>query len=74
MNETNQVDSGGAPQLIQVGGNDEAITKLQLAARWAERSAPASGDTLVELLRRFRNAYDFVQAVSHGVEPELAEA
>ena len=54
--------------LIGVEANDETVAKLQLAARWAERYAGTSDD-LTEVLRQFRRAYAFVDAVTNGIEP-----
>src|SRR5579872_866848 len=53
---------------IGVGGGDDSVTRIQLAARWAESYAPAS-DTLGGVLKRFRAAYEYLDAVIHGVEP-----
>lgn len=58
-------------ELIGVQGGDETVAKLQLAARWAERfSAPT--DDLTTMLARFRRAYDYLDAVTHGIEPDNA--
>ena len=57
------------PQLIGLGSGDEGVGRIQLAARWAEAFAPSSGDTLVAALQRFRQAFDYLDAVTHGVEP-----
>jgi hypothetical protein len=57
------------PQLIGVGGGDDAVSRIQLAARWAEAFAPADGDSLRAALTRFRTAYEYLDAVTHGVEP-----
>jgi hypothetical protein len=56
-------------QFITVGAPDESVAKLQLAARWAERYAPRSGDTMAAALKRFRQAYEYVDAITHGIEP-----
>lgn len=56
-------------EVIAVGGGDDAVVRLQLAARWAEAFAPADGDSLPEILRRFRSAYNYIEAVHHGLEP-----
>src|SRR5438477_12383645 len=53
---------------IGVGGGDDSVTRIQLAARWAESYGPAA-DSLGGDLRRFRAAYDYLDAVTHGVEP-----
>lgn len=55
---------------IGVSGMDESIVRLQLAARWAEQFAPENGDSLAAMLRRFRAAYDYLDAVMHGMEPQ----
>jgi hypothetical protein len=53
---------------ISIGGGDDSVTRIQLAARWAESYAPEV-DSLGNVLRRFRAAYDYLDAVIHGVEP-----
>jgi hypothetical protein len=53
---------------ISIGGGDDSVTRIQLAARWAESYAPAS-DSLGGMLKRFKAAYDYLDAVIHGVEP-----
>src|SRR5579871_1844717 len=53
---------------IGVGGGDDSVTRIQLAARWAE-SYGSGSDTLGGVLKRFRAAYDYLDAVIHGVEP-----
>lgn len=55
---------------ISVGGGDENVAKIQLAARWAEQYAPASGDSLDAALRRFKQAYMYVDSVTKLVEPD----
>jgi hypothetical protein len=62
---------------IGVGGGDDSVTRIQLAARWAESYGPPT-DKLGNILKRFRAAYEYLDAVTHGVEPpeleeELAE-
>src|SRR5919204_3598630 len=62
---------------IGVGGGDDSVTRIQLAARWAESYGPPT-DSLGGVLKRFRAAFDYLDAVTHGVEPpdldrELAE-
>ena len=57
---------------IGVGSGDENVAKIQLAARWSEAYAPASGDTLEEALRRFKRVYNFVDSVTKLVEPDEA--
>jgi hypothetical protein len=54
---------------IGVGGGDETVVRIQLAARWAEAFAPARGDSLHATMQRFRQAYEYIDAVTHGVEP-----
>lgn len=61
------------PDRISVGSSDDTIARIQLAARWAESFAPAEGDSLVASLHRFRKAYDYLDAVTHGVEPVALE-
>jgi hypothetical protein len=55
-------------QHIGVGGGDDSVSRIQLAARWAE-AYPGQGDSLSAILKRFRVAYDYLDAVIHGVEP-----
>lgn len=57
-----------ANELIGVQAGDEAVAKLQLAARWAERYSGTAED-IRDVLKRFRMAYDYVNAVTNGVEP-----
>ncbi len=56
-------------ELVAVTSSDEGVAKIQLAARWAEEYAPAEGDSLEAALARFRRAYQYVDAVIHGIEP-----
>lgn len=58
-------------ELIGVQAPDEAVAKLQLAARWAERFGP-DNDDLLKMLGRFKRAYDYLDAVTHGVLPDDA--
>jgi hypothetical protein len=60
---------GGRSERIGVGGGDDGVARIQLAARWAEAFAPAYGDSLGNALKRFRTAYDYLDSVIHGVEP-----
>jgi hypothetical protein len=53
---------------IGVGGGDDSVSRIQLAARWAESYASDS-DSLGSVLKRFRTAYEYLDAVIHGVEP-----
>jgi hypothetical protein len=57
-------------ELIGLGSGDEQVVTLQLAARWAEKYGPEQGDSLEDALRRFRRAYNYVNAVIKLVEPE----
>lgn len=68
-------DSGrpSAGERIGLGGGDDAVVRFQLAARWAESFAPPGGGTLPDALRRFRAAYDYLDAVMHGIEPVSLE-
>jgi hypothetical protein len=59
---------GGRPERIGVGGGDDSVTRIQLAARWAE-SYPTDSDSLSGVLKRFRAAFEYLDAVTHGVEP-----
>jgi hypothetical protein len=56
------------PDRIGVGGGDESVTRIQLAARWAESYGPPT-DSLASILKRFRAAYEYLDAVTHSVEP-----
>ncbi|HEY1292485.1 MAG TPA: hypothetical protein VGJ60_05265 [Chloroflexota bacterium] len=56
---------------IGIGGGDDSVSRIQLAARWAEAYAK-QGDSLASVLKRFRIAYEYIDAVIHGVDtPEL---
>ena len=57
---------------IGVGSGDENVAKIQLASRWAEEYAPATGDTLEEALRRFKRVYNYVDSVTKMMEPDEA--
>jgi hypothetical protein len=61
-------DRDRRPERIGVGGGDDSVTRIQLAARWAE-SYGSDTDSLGRVLKRFRAAYDYLDAVIHGVEP-----
>jgi hypothetical protein len=54
--------------IIGLGGPSEEVIRYQLAARWAERFSQPEDD-LRALLDRFRQAYAYLDAVSHGLEP-----
>ena len=66
--ERDHEDHGRRGERIGIGGGDDSVTRIQLAARWAESYGPAT-DTLGGILRRFRKAYEYLDAVTHGVEP-----
>jgi hypothetical protein len=53
---------------IGIGGGDDSVTRIQLAARWAEAYSPRV-DSLGSALKRFRVAYEYLDSVLHGVEP-----
>ncbi len=55
-------------QRINVGPGDDNLARIQLAARWAEVYAPRT-DSLGSILKRFRAAFEYLDAVTHGVEP-----
>lgn len=56
-------------EYIGVQAGDESVALLQLAARWAERySGP--NDDIEAFLARFRYVYSYVDAITHGVEPD----
>jgi len=58
---------------IGVGGGDDSVSRIQLAARWAEAYGKDS-DSLTTVLKRFRTAYDYLDAVIHGVDPPELES
>jgi hypothetical protein len=60
-----------ASDRVSVGGGDENVAKLQLAARWSEQYAPKEGDTLEAALQRFRRVYTYVDSVTKLVDPEI---
>jgi hypothetical protein len=62
-------ESAGRGDRIGVGGGDDSVARFQLAARWAETFAPENGDNLRAALRRFRTAYEYLDSVTHGIEP-----
>ncbi len=64
----NHEDHGHRGDRIGVGGGDDSVTRIQLAARWAESYGPYT-DSLGAILKRFRAAYEYLDAVIHGVEP-----
>ncbi len=64
-------ESGAQPMRISVGGGDDAVTRIQLAARWAEVYAPAEGDSLQAALQRFKTAFEYLDSVTHGIEPHV---
>ncbi|HEX8966556.1 MAG TPA: hypothetical protein VF937_01665 [Chloroflexota bacterium] len=77
-NRAEREDRNRRGEHIAIGGGDDSVTRIQLAARWAETYGPQA-DSLGGILRRFRAAYDYLDAVIHGVEPpdldrELAES
>jgi len=59
----------GTPEQIEVRTNDERVALLQLAARWSEAFSRHQGDSARAALERFRFAFDYLDAVVHGVEP-----
>jgi hypothetical protein len=56
------------PDRIGLDSSSEAIAVYQLAARWAERCSKPEDD-LPTMLERFRQAYVYLDAVTHGLEP-----
>src|SRR5579871_2926228 len=58
---------------IGVGGGDDSVSRIQLAARWAEAYGK-DADSLVSVLKRFRIAYEYLDAVIHGVDPPQLES
>ena len=67
--DEDEKETGRGSERIGVGGSDDSVARIQLAARWAEAFAPSAGDSLASALRRFRTAYDYLDSVTHGVEP-----
>jgi hypothetical protein len=63
-----QARRDGHGERIGIGGGDDSVSRIQLAARWAEAYG-GQGDSLGNVLRRFRAAYEYLDAVIHGVEP-----
>jgi len=66
-------DGRGGGERIGIGGGDDNVTRIQLAARWSEAYAPDK-DSLGAILKRFRAAYEYLDAVTHGVEPVDVES
>jgi hypothetical protein len=64
----NREDHSRRADRIGIGGGDDSVTRIQLAARWAESYGPYT-DSLGGILKRFRAAYEYLDAVIHGVEP-----
>jgi hypothetical protein len=58
---------------IGIGGGDDSVSRIQLAARWAEAYGKDS-DSLTSVLKRFRTAYEYVDAIIHGVDPPELES
>lgn len=69
MSVTPTTPGGGASEQIGVQAGDEAVAQFQLAARWTERFAQP-GEEISAALARFRKVYLFLDAVTHGVEPD----
>jgi len=69
----NHAERDSRPDRIGIGGGDDSVTRIQLAARWAESYGPGA-DSLANILKRFRAAYDYLDAVIHGVEPADLDA
>lgn len=57
-------------EVIGLGGSDESVVTLQLAARWAEKYGPEKDDSLEDALRRFRRAYNYLNSVIKLVDPD----
>jgi hypothetical protein len=62
----------GTGDRIRVDSYSEVIAITQLAARWSERFAAPAGDAPGAALERFRVAFDYVDAVTHGRSPPEA--
>jgi hypothetical protein len=69
MDETPEQSSRAEDQQIALDSTDEEVLLVQLAARWAERFAPP-GETGSSAAWRFRTAFEYLGAVTHGVEPQ----
>ena len=54
---------------IAVRSDSERIALIQLAARWAERFGDPRTDTRGAVGERFRIAFDYLDAVIHGLKP-----
>ena len=61
-------ERGSRGDRIGIGGGDDSVTRIQLAARWAEAYG-SDKDTLTTILNRSGSTYDYLDAVTHGVEP-----
>jgi hypothetical protein len=59
--------STGEP--IRVQSDREELAIAQLAARWSEAFAPTTGDAPSAALGRFRVAYEYLDAITHGQRP-----
>lgn len=66
-------DAKHRDERIGVGAGDDAVVRIQLAARWAEVYSSAT-DPLGSVLKRFRAAFDYVDAVTHGIPPQELDA
>jgi hypothetical protein len=69
--DVDTVMAGRPPEsnlIIGLNGPSEEVARYQLAARWAERFSRPEDD-LRALLDRFRQAYAYLDAVAHGLEP-----
>jgi hypothetical protein len=66
-------DERGRRGDIGIVGGDDSVSRIQLAARWAEAYGKDS-DSLTSVLKRFRTAYEYLDAVIHGVDPPELEA
>ncbi len=58
-----------AGEPIRVQSDREYLAIAQLAARWSEAFAPTTGDAPSAALERFRTAYDYLDAITHGQRP-----
>jgi hypothetical protein len=61
-------DRSRRSERIGIGGGDDNVIRIQLAARWAEAYGP-DRDSLGAVLKRFRATYEYLDSVTHGVEP-----
>jgi hypothetical protein len=72
MNEPASEDASSTrtpDRRVDVRGPDEQSARIQLAARWAEMFGPSAGADERGTRERFRIALEYLDAVTHGIEP-----